>query len=441
MKVEEFIEFERRNNLFSLSYLGVYFWKISRQTVYNLLSGNKLTTHNLRSTNKLKNRIMTFLGIIKSMTYLRFNRRTSNRTMILTSSAYYLDKDGNRLDRIMNHLILNEENSIVINLYSRLFKPLDFLTHGRILHHYNHPIRILQNFILNRIYRIFLSNSCYTVNIDKLIIDLGLDSKQLKRQIIRDALTFIIEEKRAIRYFKRHRPATLYVSCGYGKEAFISAAQKQGVYVVEIQHGLINHNDLGYNYPGINNIPYFPNKLILFGEYWKKKASFPKNSEIGIESIPYYFSNIERIRRVRKTEFLYDIALFFGHRLPIDFLTVFIERNRRLKLILKPHPLTLPDDLLFIKNFCKSYSNITVSSDELNYYDIFAMTKFIVTISSTIMYEATACGVPVFVIKMGDFENNLDFIEEYNLNLVDQDYNFNFNEKHYCIDFVNGIFN
>lgn len=171
MKIEEFIEYERQNNLFNLRYLGVNFWKITRQTAYNLLSDNKVNTSNTTLPKKLKNRIIIFLEIIKSMIYVRFNRRTSARIMILTSSAFYVDQDGNRLDRIMNQLILREENSIVINLYSRNFKPFDFLTHGRVVHHYDHPIRILQNFILYRVFKIFLNSNYFMYDFEEHLIN------------------------------------------------------------------------------------------------------------------------------------------------------------------------------------------------------------------------------------------------------------------------------
>lgn len=441
MKVEEFLKHESQNNLFTLTIRGVYFWKMTRHFAYELLKDNLSVSQKTSFANKFRSKFLLLLKIIKSVKYSYFNKRTDAKTYILTSSGFYSDQDNNRFDRIMNHIILREESSVVINLFSDDCKPFDFRTHGRLVHHYNHPVRMLQNFIMFRIYRFFLINDFDLKNFEKNLLWFDVKSLDLKKQIARDIISFIIEEKRAIRYFKYHRPNLLYLTCGYGLEAFISAAQKCGVRVVEIQHGVINRNHLAYNYPKRDYIPYFPNKVVLFGKFWKDEASFPKNTEIKIENHPFYFDNLKRVRQLRKDEFTYDIALFFGHTIPFEYLSRLFEQNRGLRMLLKPHPATIPEHRVLINNFRQYFPNVTVSDEHYNYYNIFIRTKIVVTISSTIMYEATACGVPVYVIKIEDYEKNLDFINKYQIKLVKQDYQFVSEEKEIFIDYVDGIFN
>lgn len=441
MKVEEFLEYESQNNLFNLTIRGVYFWKMTRHFAYKLLTDNLSVSTKTAFANTFWIKIFHLLKIVKSFKYIHFNRRSNAKTYILTSSVFYSDQDNNRLDRIMDHIILREKNSVVIKLFSDDFKPFEFLTYGSLVHHYNHPVRILQNFIMFRIYRFFLINDLDLKNYEKILLWLDVKSLDLKNQIVRDVISFIIEEKRAIKYFKYHRPNLLYLSCGYGREAFISAAHKCGVRVVEIQHGGINRNLLGYNYPIRDFIPYFPNKLVLFGKFWKDEASFPKNTEIKIENHPFYSDNIKRVRQLRKYPFTYDIALFFGHTIPFEYLSKLFEENKRLRILLKPHPLTTLEHRLLINSFRQEFPNVTVSDEHYNYYNIFIRTKIVVTISSTIMYEASACGVPVYIIKMQDYESNLDFIDKYQLKLVNQDYQFMSEEQENFMDYVDGIFN
>jgi hypothetical protein len=70
-------------------------------------------------------------------------------------------------------------------------------------------------------------------------------------------------------------PEICMMVCHYHKEGMILALKESNVAVIEFQHGLISTNDLYYVYPKeINPIAskaLFPDKILVWGEYWKEK--------------------------------------------------------------------------------------------------------------------------------------------------------------------------
>lgn len=52
-------------------------------------------------------------------------------------------------------------------------------------------------------------------------------------------------------------------------------ASELGIPTIELQHGTIGEEHIGYNYPKDYKVKQFPKYLFLFGNYWKEKSRFP----------------------------------------------------------------------------------------------------------------------------------------------------------------------
>ena len=71
----------------------------------------------------------------------------------------------------------------------------------------------------------------------------------------------------------------IFVVVSYENLAIVAAAKSLGIQAIELQHGTITDYHLGYSYPEktrLNGeIPYFPDKILTFGDYWINEKSCP----------------------------------------------------------------------------------------------------------------------------------------------------------------------
>lgn len=81
------------------------------------------------------------------------------------------------------------------------------------------------------------------------------------------------------RLLKRVDPDIAVLVVSYGKETFIEACNELQIPTVELQHGVIHTNHLGYHYPGDRTKRYFPDYLLTFGEYWNDCVDYPIEDE------------------------------------------------------------------------------------------------------------------------------------------------------------------
>jgi len=80
----------------------------------------------------------------------------------------------------------------------------------------------------------------------------------------------------------------VFMISNYGKEAFIAACKHKGIHTIELMHGSITAADGFYNfprpYPDLFRRGLFPDKLAVYGEYWKQVVVqgnvFPQDSVI-----------------------------------------------------------------------------------------------------------------------------------------------------------------
>ncbi|RZL50378.1 MAG: hypothetical protein EOP00_04715 [Pedobacter sp.] len=83
-------------------------------------------------------------------------------------------------------------------------------------------------------------------------------------------------------FFKLKKPKIIFLEdASYGNKSFISIpAKKQGILIIELQHGFINEDHIAYNLgPGVMNAEvikqFYPDTFFAYGEFWKKSISIP----------------------------------------------------------------------------------------------------------------------------------------------------------------------
>lgn len=77
------------------------------------------------------------------------------------------------------------------------------------------------------------------------------------------------------RLLDRIDPKIAVVVVSYGKHMFIEACKDKEIPVVELQHGVIYPDHLGYSFAGERTKSLFPDYLLTWGEFWGNDVKFP----------------------------------------------------------------------------------------------------------------------------------------------------------------------
>ena len=216
---------------------------------------------------------------------------------------------------------------------------------------------------------------------------------------------------------KKRCPQRIYIICSYGKEALISAAQDLGIEVVEIQHGVINQYHLGYHFPDNKIIPYFPNKILMFGKYWFDNTAIPlPKDKIEIVGYPYMKLQIDKYKKSIKEEenqVLFISQGTIGIKLT-EKAVEFAKENPNLNIIVRLHPgefnrWQLEYKILF-KN--KNLKNLTISdNNEKNLYEYMCQSKYLIGVYSTAIYEGLYLEKKIGVLDLPGVEHVEDLIK------------------------------
>ena len=81
-----------------------------------------------------------------------------------------------------------------------------------------------------------------------------------------------------------------------------------GILTIELQHGWIGRDHVAYNYAPGSVVKQFPDKIYLFGEYYKTKANFPISQDnLIITGFPYYERELQKYKELRRKDTRYTI--------------------------------------------------------------------------------------------------------------------------------------
>ncbi|MGL5904569.1 MAG: capsular biosynthesis protein, partial [Cetobacterium sp.] len=276
--------------------------------------------------------------------------------------------------------------------------------------------------IKNKIYKLKKSDETLIVNKIKLELEtyFNIDSiETLNESNIKKTIVSFIEIKRYYLNFLRLKSCQkVYLICSYGREELISAAQELGIEVIEIQHGVMNKYHLGYHFPNNKTVPYFPDKLIMFGEYWYQNTVIPLTKEqIEFQGYPYLEKQLSKYKgKITEKE---NTVLFISQgtigKKFTEKAIEFAKDNPNKKVLVRLHPGEFSRwqteyDILY-KN--RNLLNLEISdNNDKNLYEYIFESEYIICVYSTVIYEALHLGKKVGIIDLSGFENIEDLIEK-----------------------------
>lgn len=247
--------------------------------------------------------------------------------------------------------------------------------------------------------------------------DLDINLEEIFKNHI---LNFQYEYKKYIKLFSKRKPKKIFVVVAYQNFPIVAAAKDLGIEVLELQHGLIGSYHLGYSYPNSRlngEIPYFPDKILTFSEYWLSNDCYPISSENIIPvGFPYFDYQSKNFRNIEKKEnqILFISQGTIGKLLSELAYQVALEL-KDYKIIYKLHPGEYETWKQNYSNLVKA-SNLDnveiIGNNNVPLYKLFAESTYQVGAFSTAIFEGLTFNCKTFLMDLPGIEHVKDLIDE-----------------------------
>lgn len=208
---------------------------------------------------------------------------------------------------------------------------------------------------------------------------------------------------------RKLKPKVIIEVVSYSRKCMVvnEIAAEKGIPTIELQHGTIGEEHIGYNYPRGYKIKQFPEYLFLFGDYWRSKSRFPISQEnIGTVGYPYMDKMEKKYRKIREKKAKKNILFLSTGPIGLELSNLAVGLSRVLDLekyhiIFKLHPkeYTLwKDSYPLLVN-----SDVEViDNNRQNLYEFFAKSDIQISgFGSTTVFEGLYFGLTTFLITRG----------------------------------------
>jgi hypothetical protein len=271
---------------------------------------------------------------------------------------------------------------------------------------------------------------------------------ELKQKIILDAKnvrifkikTLYINYLSYLFMLKWLKPKKILIVVSYGYESLVWAASSLHIPIVELQHGVITTEHLGYSVPVNTTKKLFPDYLLLFGNYWKKSVdNFPLPAEhLVIFGYPYFnkmfMANSNLIKKENQIVVISQGTI--GAELSKFTIKLALIKKGIYKIIYKLHP----GEWGRAK---KIYSELyeakeqglleVVDTDEPALYTLFCQSRWQIGVYSTALFEGIALGCQLILADLPGVEYMVPLLRKGYAQLVKAPEEIQFNETENAI--------
>jgi hypothetical protein len=200
---------------------------------------------------------------------------------------------------------------------------------------------------------------------------------------------------------RRIDPDVVIIVVSYTREPFISACKDANIPVIELQHGVIHPQHLGYSYPGGRTKETFPDYLFTWGNFWNETVTYPvPDSQIISVGYPYLERRQERYDSVNQKE---QILLLsqpnVGSRLSKKAIEMQNSDKINHDIIYKLHPGEY-DKWRENYPWLENKKIRIIDSDDPSLYHLFSESEVQVGVGSTALYEGLNFGLETYVFDL-----------------------------------------
>ena len=408
MIFDKLVGLEDKYDLFNKKISNVYFWKIVRFHVHKeILKQLGLVELNQNNRSGFIDKLQRIIGIFKNNRYSIY-KNTRQRDVLVFENSRKLVKNNKYYDPYTFYYV-EEMKKESIN-YAVIDEGLQGEHFGTIDNNQFYAEDIYTD-ILNKIV-LKLKPIAFNEDEIKLLNVLSeeiLDVYKCNIDICclaKKWITFFNGQCRKYdKLFKLIEPKQIYLVCSYGKEGMIYAAQKNGIEVIEFQHGIISLYHTGYSFPSHKQISYFPDKMLMFGKYWYDSAAIPLDNN-HIEFIG--FTDLNKTLEETEVDLSKDKRILiisqwiFEDKLSNKAVEI-ARNNPEYHVTYRLHPQELTYNWRQKnKTLCNNLhlENLEVDECKNSLHQELATSEYVVGVYSTTIYESLALECKVILIDL-----------------------------------------
>jgi hypothetical protein len=233
---------------------------------------------------------------------------------------------------------------------------------------------------------------------------------------VRNVLSTFIPTKAGFKALWEAYPVhTLYLTNAYGisTRAAMVALQEMGGRGIEFQHGFISEFHMGYSWPGRPDVPYSPNELWCFGDYWHQEATpLAKGVKGRTIGAPY----VKTLASLAEGERDPDLVVFssqgvIGRRL-LEWAIGTARGRSDKRVIFRLHPSEILEEYqTLLQDFAPIPDNFSLSHKDPVIFALLAKADTQVGAFSTTLLEGISLGTKTVVVDLPGIEYMRPVIE------------------------------
>lgn len=208
-------------------------------------------------------------------------------------------------------------------------------------------------------------------------------------------------------FFAKNPISILFLTNAYSlnTSAALHGARLSGAHIVELQHGFISPYHLGYSWPGRPEVPYRPDELWCFGDFWHESTQLPGQTRARAIGAPY----VHELAKAAKGGRQENLVVFtsqgvIGRRL-FDMALETARRRLDKRIVFRLHPSeSLADYEAALQDVGSPPANFEISHRTPNIFALLATTAIQVGAFSTTLFEGMSLGCRTVVLDLPGLE-------------------------------------
>ena len=418
--LDEFLNFEAKHDLFSFEIEGIPVWELVRYYVYNKIKAELCVGNIPKNDGKITKLFNGLTCFLKSLYYKNpFSQKGQSEILFL------------------NHPRRKKNQGVYEDIYTDNFLPYLKSSYSvfEISFNFNHltPINTSNLYYLDFIEfaerirsNIYIDKKCLNGSHDRIkTIEAAIKKRwnvtglNLEEYIANSINRYKRVEPLVSKLLDKHNPKKLVSVVSYSINNLIvnSIANRKGIQTIELQHGTVGNLHIAYNYPKGVKTQCFPKYFYSWGSFWTQNARLPiKKSNIIEVGFPYIEQYQQKFNANKKQKQIIVLSQMKEH------LALFTKDLAKLlpeyKIIFKAHPAEYTVASSRYSLFNETGNVQIVDHDDINLYEFFTKSKFVVGINSTALIEALAFNASIIIVKYSGWEYFESLEESENISFV-----------------------
>lgn len=229
---------------------------------------------------------------------------------------------------------------------------------------------------------------------------------EVGQRLLGGFLVYIFTKKPIERMIKNMNPKVIVECVSYCTPTVMIAneyAKAHDIRTIELQHGVMGMNHMGYNYL-IKNVRQFPERILTYSEYWNRVTRLPlEPSNVIACGYPFFERRVAELRAQgmkRKKQVVFISQTVIGMVLN-EFAADLYERVKDdcgYEFVYKLHPGEYADWRERYPRLAKSGIKV-YDSNEVGIYELFAQSSIQIGVFSTAVYEGLGFGLKTFLVR------------------------------------------